>query len=63
MGPDVEGKEAGLPSEAEAEAGNEDGARPQAEAVGIATSMGVGEAGGNIIECPCHPVKRSTALI
>ncbi len=63
MGPDVEGKEAGLRSEAEVEAGCEDGAMPEAEAVGRATSMGVGEAGGNIIECPCHPVKRPTAFI
>ena len=63
MGPGVEEKEAGLLSEAEVEAGSEDGARPEAEAVGRATSMGVGEAGVNIIECPCHPLKRSTALI
>ena len=63
MGPGVEGKEAGLLSEAEVEAGSEDGARPEAEAVGRATSMGVGEAGVNIIECPCLLVKRPTAFI
>ncbi len=63
MGPDVEVKEVGLLSEAEVEAGCEGGARPEAEAVGRATSMGVGEAGVNITECPCHPVKRPSAFI
>ncbi len=63
MGPGVEGKEAGLLSEAEVEAGCEDGARPEAEAVARATSMGVGEAGVNIIECLCHLAKRPTAII
>ena len=63
MGPGVEEKEAGILSEAEVEVGCEDGARPEAEAVGRATSMGMGEAGVNITECPCHPVKRPSAFI
>ena len=63
MGPGVEEKEAGLLSEAEVEVGCEDGARPEAEAVGRATSMGMGEAGVNTIDGLCHLVKCPTAFI
>ena len=63
MGPGVEGKEAGLLSEAEVEAGSEDGARPEAEAVGRATSLGMGEAVVNTIDGLCHLVKCPTASV